>query len=620
MTENYSQSSESGNTTVKDSVQVYLLKARTEIYNDFSRALPLLENAYSLAEDSDDKSLLAQVNHDFAVAYYVKGDYDASLQFYLKSLELFRQEENQLGVAKCLIGQGLIQQGIDRHSEAIRFFQQAIKMYKEAGSDSYSSPAYLNIAISQIEIGDFDVAERNLETAMSLAYEAGRKDIEHLALNKLGEVAFLQGNLEASKSYFRQVLSHKEEPNKWEKSFAHAGLAEVLLKENKLEKALEHALKASEFSENVRSLWDQERNSRILANIYAAQGETDKAYTALSRNQRFKDSLYNQKKLREINLLQLESREADNERLQAKNEDVEKRLLRNRNLTILLIVAFAFLLILLLLVRKNARQKTKFARELEQKNETILEQNKLISLRNEELDKSNKAKNRLFSILSHDLRSPLASIQQLLELIQSGEFSQEEQKALLGEMLIQVNGTTTMLYNLLNWANSQLEGNKVNYEKILLPAKVEKVMSAYFLAAKHKNIRINHKVPPGKAEVWADRGHLSVVIHNLLSNAIKYTRNGKEIQISYKEDEERLYLKILDGGDGISEGKISEIMKFDNRMFSEVGTGMELGTGIGLMMVKQFLELNNGQLEIQSYPGTGAEFIISFPKASPENN
>src|SRR5690606_36872439 len=159
-----------------------------------------------------------------------------------------------------------------------------------------------------------------------------------------------------------------------------------------------------------------------------------------------------------------------------------------------------------------------FHKELEEKNRTILEQNQLITDRNTELDNINRSKDRFFSILSHDLKSPIGSIQQLLEMMKSGDFTPEEQSELLDEMLKQISGTSFMLHNLLFWAGSQLEGNKGKPKDIELSAEVEKVLRAHYWPAKQKNISIIHQVLPGMDKIRADRDQLSVILHNLISN------------------------------------------------------------------------------------------------------
>ena len=605
---------------VKDSVDHYLSRAKNVVYEDFSKAVPILEKAESFADKSQDPDLLAEVAHQFAVAYYVKGEYNISLDYFLKAAEYYRKAGNELGKAKCLVGEGLIQQGIDRHAEAIRLFELAIKAYAASGNFSMANPAFLNIAISEIETGKLGSAKKHLQKALELSKEAGRVGVEHLALNKMGEVAFLEGKFALAVDYHNRVLTHQQEPNGWEKSFAYAGLAQAHNALGDTEKALSLGEKAMDFANKSGSLWDLERNSGILYRIYKSAANTSLALHFLELHKTYRDSLYNQKKLREINSLQLENKEAENFRLLLEQERTESELLLNRGIMATLIGLAIFLLILLFVYRRNVRQKNRFNEELKQKNETILKQNELIVRRNEELDELNKTKDRLFSILSHDLRSPIGSIEQILKMIKEGEFSDEEKVDLLDEMLVQVSETSQMLYNLLHWANSQMDGDQVNFEDISLPNKIKKVLGAHYFAINNKGIKLTHNVPQNLPQIIADRGQLSIILHNLLSNAIKYTHEGKEIRITYLERAEKVFLKIKDGGEGIAPEKIKEIMSFDTRLSSEVGTHMEMGTGLGLLLVKQFLQLNKAEMNINSYPGEGAEFTISFLKSTKANN
>ena len=599
----------------KDSVAVYVEKGFALLSNDLPEALKILERADALAAASNDPEDMADVAYAYGYAYYVKGTYDLSLQHYLEALEIYRKTGNKLGVAKSLVGQGLIQQGIDRNEEAIRIFTEAIEAYKQSGNAARANPAYLNIAISQIEIKQYDKALDNLQKALELSRKTGRIDVEHLALNRMAQINFFRGKYDTAKELYFRILNHENPPSNWERSFAYAGLAEVYTAQGNYGQAEEAGIKALGFAKDLESLWDLERNTGILSQVYKNQGKTNEALEYLELNQKYRDSLYNQTKLRAINLLQLESKEAENLVLQSEKAAVEKQLFTNRIFLGILVLAVLLLLIVAFMFRKNIRQKEQFNTQLQNKNQTISEQNRLISRQNEELSEMNEAKNRLFSILSHDLRSPLASLEQLLGLIKAGDFTPEEQASLLDEMLMQVSGTSAMLQNLLNWANSQLEGSKVNLEEVDLPQKATKIAKAYYLIAKRKNIEIVQQQTKNLPPVLVDRGHISIVMHNLLSNAIKFTREGNRIYISFEEREETVLMKILDGGEGIAPEKIEEIKKFNQRMISEIGTRMETGTGIGLMLVKQFLAINQACLDIQSYPGKGAEFIVAFRKA-----
>ena len=138
------------NSATKDSVEHYLSQAREVLYDDLQASLPLLKRAGELAIASKDLDLQAEVDHLYAVLYYVKGDYELSLKYYTGASEKFRNTGNKVGIAKCLLGEGLIQQGIDRHPEAIRLFDLAIKAYQKAGRPVAVSYTHLTLPTKRI--------------------------------------------------------------------------------------------------------------------------------------------------------------------------------------------------------------------------------------------------------------------------------------------------------------------------------------------------------------------------------------------------------------------------------------------------------------------------------------
>ena len=597
-----------------DSVRYYLEEADQSIFNDFQVAKEKLIKARNFVEKTADVNLKAEVVRKLAIAYYVKGEYYHSLSYFLDAEDLFRKAENWEGVGKSLNGLGLIQQGIERHSEAIEYFEQARDYYNLSKDEYAATPAIINLGISELQSGDLENAKTTLDNALSMAVASGRKDIEHLTLNHLGNLAYEKDQLPQALAYFERVLQDSVEPNNWEKAFSFYGLAKVNLAFHNLDEAEEYGLKALDFANTNDSFFEKERITGVLFNIYEAKGELENAVVISKQNRIYRDSLYYQNRVRAIDLLNLEKKEADNRRLRNEKMEKEKELSKNK-LIIAILLTLGFILILILFFWiKNYHQKERFRKALEEKNKLIIHKNGVITERNKELAKINKSKDRLFSILSHDLKSPIGSIQKLLELIKTGEFTQLEQAELLDEMLKQVSATSSMLQNLLQWANSQLEGSMVHIEEVVLSRRVKEIMDAHYLVAKAKRIRIIHEIPSHMSPVFVDSGHLSIILHNLISNAIKFTHPGKEIKIHYSENEEWVLFKIKDGGDGISKERIDQIQNFNTQVMSEIGTDMETGTGIGLLLVKQFLVMNNASLQIRSYPGEGSEFIVCFRK------
>lgn len=595
-----------------DCINELIYQSRKFLYNDIDRTIELLARADSLTPTNSSPKLTAKVANEFAFAYYVKGSYNNSLKYYLIAHENYSLAKDHTGLAKTLIGRGLVLQGIDHHQEAITLFHEAIKKYHEANESSFAAPAYLNIAISKLEQKEFEIARKNLNKALDLAKKSNQTNILHLGWNKLAELYFCEGNFDEALRLYFKVLKNKDIPNNWEKSFAHAGLAQTYGKLEKYSKALLHGHKALEFALQTESLWDLERNTKILSNIYEAIGNHEEALVLLKKNQGYRDSLYNQKKLRQINLLQLENRKNENLRLNAEKKNVEQKLLLNRAGLSILLIALIILLMFFKLYKKNINQRLSLNAELENKNSVITRKNKLITKRNKELNKANDIKNQMFAILSHDLKTPLNSLQQLTTLLRTEKFEAEEKNKFLIEMELQVKETTKLLNNLLIWSNSQMNGLKTKIKKTAFVKKVEEAIEVHTLNAKNKNIKLKHEKPNTPLFILVDEDQLSIILNNLLSNAIKYTIIGGEIKLSYKIEPNSIKLTILDEGMGVSELKIREIFSSKSQITSQPGTYLELGTGIGLSLVKQFLKNNNATLDIKTYPSKGSAFSISF--------
>jgi len=598
----------------KDSVRYYLEESKKQVYSDFKAAKKSLVKAEVIAKKSKDPNLIADVAHNYAASYYIVGTYDVALQKFMEALSLYEETDNKLGIAKCLIGQGLIQQGIGRNKEAIKLFQKANTIIKELNDTVLESKVYLNIGISQIELKEIDDSYDNFHKSLKLAVQNKDSNMEHLSQNRLGNLHYLRKDLDSSVYYYKKVLDASQ-ANQWEKSFANTGLSEVYIEKGDYKKAEEYGLKGFEAAKNTQAKWDIARAAEILSIAYKNDHNYELAFKYLAICKSYNDSLFNDAKLKEINLLQLKRKEAENEKLVAKNEAAQHKLKNTRLFSVSVILFMLYLLTIIYQYTKNNKVREKLYSELELKNQDIESQQMLITAQNHNLSELNQTKNKLFSILSHDLRSPIASIQQVLGLLREGEISSEELKVLAEHLITQVDSTSIMLNNILHWSMTQLDGAKINKEDIDLEKMVKDSIAGLNLMAKAKEIKFIHTNSEKDTVVDADKGHVQIILNNLLSNAIKFTPIAGTIEIRYSEDGTFIHMHINDSGKGISQAKIEEILNFDKRVVSEKGTGFEEGTGLGLLLVKQFLSDNNGQLDIVHHQEGGTEFIASLPKA-----
>jgi two-component system, sensor histidine kinase and response regulator len=242
----------------------------------------------------------------------------------------------------------------------------------------------------------------------------------------------------------------------------------------------------------------------------------------------------------------------------------------------------------------------------------ISEQNKLILEQFHQLEQVNAEKNKLFSIVSHDLKSPLDSIMGYLTLMSEDLLDKNERAELENQLLTQTKYTSDLLLNLLSWAKTQMEGVNVHLAPVALKGILETVTNNKVSFAARKGVKVTHSIDP-TIEVVADKDMLTIVIRNLVNNAIKFTKPGGEVYIKAIRAGGNVELSVQDNGIGIPVEKQDEI--FTLKTQSTYGTNNEKGIGLGLRMCKEFMEYQHGRIFFESKEGVGSVFYISLPVA-----
>jgi len=600
-------------TNPKDSVNYYLEESKKSVYTDFNTTKRYLLKAERCAHKSNDKNLMADVLFRYGSSYYILGSYDIALQKYIEASKIYEAENNELGIAKCLMGKGIIQQSIGRDKEALVNFSKSIELCRKISDDKFIINNLLNLGVSNSNLKNYAQAYKNFSSSLKLSIQKKYFDQASISTNKLAYIHYLQNNIDSSLYYYQKVLNDSIKPNLWEESFALSGLSEAYLKKEDYNKALLFGLKGYQSAKIVKAKWDIARAAKILSEIYSRQHDFKLAYDYLKINEVYSDSLYADSKIKQINILQLEAKEAENQRLSAKAEIAQQKLNYTRIFVIFIICVVVFLLIIIYLYSKNNKQKEKLNDELEIKNNDINLQKATITSQNLALEELNQTKNRIFSVLSHDLRSPINSLVQAIELTKGDSLNKEEQNLIYEQLQRQVEGTSQMLTNILNWANSQFDGAVVHFEKIELNKIIEESIKSFHRDAFIKKISFIHADETPRY-IKADIGQCRIIVQNVIANAVKFAPHNSKIEIFYSSDKAYQKVHIKDFGNGLNQNKIKEILNFDKRLSSEKGTSMEKGTGLGLLLVKEFLKNNEGKLEIESTEEKMTEFIISFLK------
>jgi two-component system, sensor histidine kinase and response regulator len=246
----------------------------------------------------------------------------------------------------------------------------------------------------------------------------------------------------------------------------------------------------------------------------------------------------------------------------------------------------------------------------EQKKE-IAEKAGLLEKQKEELSELNSLKNQLFSVIAHDLKTPMYALRNLFRGMQQYDVAATDIKAMVPDVVNDLNYTTSLMDNLLQWAKSQMYADAVKPQHVDVAQLTDEAIQLLRLQAETKNIRIQNKID-FTLSAFADKEMVHLVLRNLLSNAIKFTPQNGEVTIEGNETGSFAEIFIKDSGTGIDVNALKQIKK--NIYYSTKGTASESGTGLGLMLCREFLLKNGGQMFIESEPGKGSIFSFTLPR------
>ena len=237
----------------------------------------------------------------------------------------------------------------------------------------------------------------------------------------------------------------------------------------------------------------------------------------------------------------------------------------------------------------------------------------LLEEQTQQLTELNSLKNKLFSVIAHDLKAPLYALRNLFRNVQLYDLPGDEIKRLVPEVINELTYTTGLMENLLQWAKSQMQAEAVRPQLLDIAGISREVLQLLRLQAEAKKIYIDSRIEQ-PVFVYADKDMVNLVLRNLLSNAIKFTPVEGCIFLEARELRSCIEISVQDTGMGISQEGLQRLLA--QNYYSTRGTGGEAGTGLGLMLCKEFLSRNGGEMNIQSEPGKGSTFSFTLPKGA----
>jgi len=594
---------------------------------NYTKAIQYFEKSIKLKNQINDKDGISKSINNIGAIYYYQSNYPKAIEYFQKSLKINEELNNSALISYNLNNIGSIYNHQGNSEEALNYFQKSLKIAQEIGLDEIKSKALHNI-------GTLSLKEKNYPQALD--YFNKSIAIKQKLNDKLGLIVSFQnlGQIYMFQEKYDEALLETQKALQWSLDvdnsvgvcFSYLYIGAVYIKTKENTKALEYTLKSLKIANEKKLLHQQIDIYKQLSEIYASNKNYKAAYDSHRMYKSLNDSIFNDVNLNKITGLEFQYK-YDKEKQQAElmQQKKDALLLLDRNRQRILrnsfIVGFILMSFLVLAILRSYIQKQKANKELtyqkmiiEESNEELLQQKSEIQLYVDELQKLNNTKDKFFAIISHDLKSPLSGLKSTSELLfkMYDKLNDEKRKKIISLILQSTNSTFELLENLLTWSLSHL--GKIDFEPqtISINFLIEENLKLLTNLAVKKNIQL---IPIMSEEimVFADKNMILTIIRNLISNAIKFTNPGGEVTVGCsKANNMEVNVFVKDTGVGMNKEKIETLFLIENSK-SSLGTNKEKGTGLGLVLCKEFIEKNKGKIHVESELGQGSLFSFTLP-------
>ncbi len=587
--------------------------------------------AIDLAVKTDDYYSLSKAYSFVGVAYRIMGKYSRAVDYYYKGLEVSIKHglTEQAGYSYLNLANLYVYQ------ELSALATDNLKKAGKIARDLAVKPMLAYVFMYQGRIfsldGKLDSALISYRESLALRQELNQLAEQATCHKYIGDIYFMQGDFKTATTNYNLSLEKVDKQNDKD-LYANLLIKKslIFLNHNDLRQASSLAGEALKTSSDIGANMTIRDALMVLVKLSLLKNDYKTASELQQKVIQYNDTLFSKQLSEKIFLLEYQlEKQQRNAKIDLLNKDNAIKELRIRKirvisiaLTSLILLLAAFSIALLSLMRqrkKNGELLELQNREITKQSEDIERQNRKLTDANEKLEKSEaelkrivQTKDKLFSIIAHDLRNPFTALIGLTELLNenAGTIDSKERDVYVTMINESSHKLLQLIENLLQWARSQTGALKPVITELDLGTMADDVMKIYLNQAEGKGISLKNEIP-GNIKVFADYEILSTVIRNLISNGIKYTRKGGTVNCSASRENGKIVLKVSDTGVGLSSKMLEKLFSIENTFTTE-GTGNEGGTGLGLVICKEFTEILGGTIAVESTIGTGTSVFVTL--------
>lgn len=554
-------------------------------------------NALRIFEELDIKKGIGLARNGLGIIEGRSGNFNVATRYFLSALKVSQDIANTSGIINSYLNLGAVNEQSNNLDKALGYYNMALSIHDTPLTNS-SVSLYNNIGIVYAKKGNLKKAVEYFQTALQKSDKPEYAGTHILALINLGIACQESEEDEKALAYLNEALQIAKNRNLPE---SHArvltNISAITTKTNPA-KAIEELKEALQIAKRIGQKPILDDIYTGLVEDYKKMGNYKDAVSLMQEQVDLEDSTFSIAKAKEIaNLESVYELERSNARIKELKLEQQKNLLK-RNISIMIAISLAIALIFISIYYNKTKRL-----------------NEILAKREAELKKSNTVKDKLFSMIGHDLRGPIANIPVMMKMLEDENTTTEERKYLLDSMTQQAQASMETLDKLLQWGKSQIKGRGLRPENFNTAEYLHNNIKLIKSIADQKQITIVNKVDTD-TPVYGDPAHFDFIFRNLLSNAVKFTHVNGSVEINADKNLRQGFTVFIikDDGVGIEKEQLQHIFE---PLFSSStrGTANERGTSMGLMLCKEFVMENDGDIWVESEHGKGSTFYFSFRNA-----
>ncbi len=539
--------------------------------------------------------------------FWRMGVYDSAIENYFIAINRYKEINDYNAVCRCYNNIGLVYFAKSDYVKAKDYLYQALTIAEKLKSDMEQSRVLHNLGLVEFQGDNKHIALQFFLKSYTFANSAN--DLALMAYNNcfIGRTYAYINQYDSAKVHLElsiKIFKELENPNTI--AMAYNQYSDYYMQIKNYNKAIEFANYGFKLGEEVGNKYMMMEAAGLISKAYTKLEAYKKALEYNIKYYELSDTMVNESNSK--NFAQLEAKYEYENKLKELKTSKEKEIYKSQLIAKSAIVLAFLLFVISVVIFIFYRWKSKTNKILLQKNEEISELNI-------KLEKLNVTKDKFFTIIAHDLKNPLGSFRDITSLLHDAysDFTEIERIDFLNLIKQSANNIYTLLGNLLEWSRSQrgiISFNPTQFDLSVIATNTVDLLSP---ASNKKNIKIENSIP-NSTMVNADPNLITTILRNLISNAIKFTPEGGKIEIGaiYKSSGSSIYIYVKDSGIGMTDKTINKLFRIDVNVTTP-GTNQENGTGLGLILCKEFVEKHNGEIWVESELGKGSTFKFSLP-------